>query len=89
MLKQIKYAGFILFAVLILLAIGIYKNAEFAMIMSRGNYFFDATRDNIDIKTITLTSPDNNNVTLIKRNNLWYIKEADDYFAAFRNISEL
>ena len=89
MLKQIKYASFILFAALILLAVGIYKNAEFAMVMSRGNYFFDGTRDNVDVKTISLTSADNKRVTLIKRNNLWYIKEADDYFAAFRNISEL
>lgn len=89
MLKQIKYASFILFAVLILLTIGIYKNAEFAMIMSRGNYFFDATRDNAAIKSIILTSPDHQSVTLEKRNNLWYIKEADDYFAAFRNISGL
>lgn len=89
MLKQIKYASFILFVILILLTIGIYKNAEFAMIMSRGNYFFDASRDNADIKTIVLTAQDNKSVTLEKRNNLWYIKEADDYFAAFRNIAAL
>ena len=89
MLKQIKYAGFILFVILVLLTVGLYKNAEFAMIMSRGNYFFDATRDNADIKMITLSSPDGQSVTLLKRNNLWYVKEADDYFAAFRNISAL
>jgi hypothetical protein len=89
MLNQIKYASLILFVILILLTIGIYRNAQFAMVMSRGNYFFATTRDNANIKTITMSSPDNKSVTLEKRNNLWYVKEADDYFAAFRNISAL
>lgn len=89
MLKQIKYACLILFVILILLSLGIYKSAEYAMVMSRGNYFFTDTRDNTDIKVITISSPDGQNVTLERRNNLWYIKEADDYFAAFKNISAL
>ena len=89
MLRQIQYAGFILFSVLILLVAGLYKNAEFAMIMSRGNYFFDNSRDRADIQEILLTSPDSKSVTLARRNNLWYVKEADDYFAAFRNVAQL
>lgn len=89
MLQQIKKAIFILSFVVILLGIGIYHSARFSKIMSRGNYFFEETRDNIKIKTIILEFPQNQTITIEKKNDLWYIGEADDYFASFAQLNSL
>ena len=89
MLRQIKFASAVLAFVLVILGFGIYNHTHFAMIMSRGNFFFQKTRDHTNIQTVALNFPDNNHVTLTTRNDLWYIKEADDYFAAFNQINVL
>ena len=88
MLQQIRRACFLLALIMVLLSIGLYQNASYLKLMSRGNYFFQATRDNINIKTLALEFSDGH-ITLEKRNDLWYIKEADDYFASFSQINLL
>lgn len=89
MLPQIKRAIWALCFVLILVGIGIYGNARFAKIMSRGNYFFEKTRDSIKIKTIVLEFPQKYSITIKKKNDLWYIGETDDYFASFAQLNSL
>lgn len=57
-------------------------------IQSRGNYFFEQTRNNNNLNKIVIQNKDNT-VTMIKKDDLWRIKEANYYFADFGKINTL
>lgn len=57
--------------------------------LSRGNYFFSSTRDNVDLNKISISFNNKDNITFIKTNDLWRIEEADDYYASFSKINVL
>jgi len=87
MLKHIKIAALLLCFSLPLMFWGIVKNVRFAQTLSRGNYFFENTRVNTDVHSFILSFPNGNVITLEQKNNLWRIKEADDYYADFNKIN--
>lgn len=89
MLTHIKTAVFILTASLILMFCGILYNGQQTYSMSRGNYFFEQTKNNSDIKTILISFTDGKKISLARKGDFWRIKEADDYFAAFAKINAL
>lgn len=57
--------------------------------MSRGNYFFEKTRNSSDVKEITLKFGDKNKISIVMHNGLWRIKETDDYYASTKKINTL
>ena len=89
MLKYIKIALFILLFTLPLMFFGIHKNTQYAKSMSRGNYFFENTRNNPDVHQIVIEFEGNNAITFVEKNNIWRVKEADDYYASYSRISVL
>ncbi len=89
MLKQIKIAGFIALVTLSLMIFGIIKSAPYTNASSRGDYFFEKTKNAPDVQSVVLKSFDNRTVTIEKKGSLWRIKEADDYFADFIKINAL
>ncbi len=80
--KHIKIAAFLLFFLIPLLCFGLYQNSKNFYTMSRGNYFFQNTHNQANLETIILDFGENRTVTITRREGLWRIKEADDYFAS-------
>lgn len=89
MLKDIKIAVLLLCFVTPLALIGVHKNHQQALTLSRGNYFFERTRDTADVGSIVINFDDKNSISLIKKDGLWRIKEADDYYASFAKTNAL
>lgn len=80
--KHIKIAVVLLCFLVPLFCFGLYQNSKNFYTMSRGNYFFQNTRKQANLETIILDFGNNHTVTIMRREGLWRIKEADDYFAA-------
>ncbi len=89
MLKHIKAAGVLLCLTLSLLTWGIIQNGKQVHSLSRGSYFFSKTRDHAHIAQIAITFPDSSVISIEKKDDLWRIKEADDYYAAFSKVNAL
>ena len=87
MLKHLKVAFFILCLTLPLLLWGGYQNIHHILSMSRGNYFFEQTKNSPIINAFHIKFADGATITLEKKENFWRIKEADDYFADFVKIN--
>ena len=87
MLKHLKTALFFFCFSLAILFWGGYQNVNRILSMSRGNYFFENTKNSSALKLFRLRFPDNKTVTLEKKDNFWRIKEADDYFVDFAKIN--
>lgn len=85
--KHLKISFFIFCFTLPLLLWGGYQNAHRILSMSRGNYFFEQTKNNAHIAAFRLQFADNKTITLEKNDGLWRVKEADGYYADFIKIN--
>lgn len=88
MLKHIKISLLLLLLFVPLLMLGIFKNHKQMQVHSRGNYFFENTKNNNDLAKI-LIQRDDNVVTLVNKDNLWRVEEANYYYANFAKINAL
>ncbi len=89
LLKHIKFALILLLCVVPLFIYGTYLNSTRVHLLSRGNYFFDLTRNRADVASIQLIFPNKSSIQIEKIDDFWRIKEADGYFAAFAKINAL
>ncbi len=89
MQKHIKIAIILLCLIFPLLCFSLYQNGKNFYAMSRGNYFFQNTRNNTHLASIALEFNNGSQITLVLREGLWKVKEADDYFVSYSQISEL
>ena len=89
MRKHFKIISILLFITLPILYLGISKNNLFFGSLSRGSYFFEKTRNAPNINKIVMVFPNDWTITLNKTNDLWRVKEADDYFASLPKIKSL
>lgn len=89
MTKHIKTAIVLIFVTSVLMICGIMQNSYYSKIVSRGNYFFEKTRQSLSIRTIVLRFANNKQITIEQKNHIWHIKEADDYYADFQKINSL
>lgn len=87
--KHIKIAILLLCLALPFSIVGLHKNNQQTLTLSRGNYFFEKTRNAADVKSIVLNFNDQGRVSLIKKDGLWRIKEADDYYASLTKTNAL
>lgn len=89
MRKQINIAGFILFFCLVFMVGAWYYNARYIQALSRGSYFFEKTKNTIDVQSIELVFPGNHTVSFVNKDNFWRVTEADGYFASFGKMNTL
>ncbi len=89
MLKHLKIGILILLILIPLFIYGIYLNNSRIHALSKGNYFFETTREHPYISTIVINFPNNKNITLKKHEQLWRAAEADDYLVSFAKINTL
>lgn len=89
MSKHIKIAAYLLLFTIPFFILGTVHNQKQIYVMSRGNYFFDNTRNNADIKEITLSFEEDKRISIALQDGLWRIKEADDYYASIPKINSL
>jgi hypothetical protein len=89
MTKHFKFAIFLFLLILPFFYYGITLHGKKVHNLSRGNYFFNKTRDDVNLNKIALSFNDKNNITFVKNNDLWRIEEADDYYADFSKINTL
>lgn len=89
MLKHLKVSFFILLLALPLFVCGIYLNNSRIHALSKGNYFFEATRDHPHIASIIIKFNNNKTITLKRQNQLWRALEADGYLVSFAKINTL
>ena len=89
MTKHLKFAVFLFLLILPFFYYGITLHGKKVHNLSRGNYFFNKTRDEVKLNKIVVSFTDKNSITFIKNNDLWRIKEADDYYADFSKINTL
>ncbi len=87
--KHIKTAICLLLILLPVFAAGLFFQQKKIFVMSRGNYFFDKTRNRTDIKEIILDFGGERHISIIMQDGLWRIKEADDYYASTAKINTL
>ncbi len=87
--KHIKIALILLLFAVPFLIYGIYLNSTRVHLLSRGNYFFDLTRNRADIEQIALVFPNQKSIHIEKKDNFWRIKEANNYYTAFSKINAL
>lgn len=87
--KHLKTAACLLLIILPIFISGLIFHQKKNFVMSRGNYFFDKTRNRADIKEITLDFGASQRISIVLRDGLWRIKEADDYYAATQKINTL
>ena len=87
--KHIKISGIVLLCCLPLLFWGLKVNNDKIMLLSKGNYFFEKTRNSPNISSIILKFSNGKTISINKKNELWRIKEADDYYASFAKINSL
>lgn len=88
-LKNIKIAVILLCFLLPLLCFGIFLQTKQVHLFSRGDYFFDKTRNHANISQIALLFPDNKAIHIQKKNDFWTIKEGDNYYASITKINAL
>lgn len=88
MLRHIKIAIFLLCITIPLMLGGIYKSIKTTQMMSRGNYFFENSRNNPSVSKIIL-GLNNEKITFHKKENFWLVREADDYYASFGKMKSL
>ena len=89
MSKHAKIISFFLLITIPFLCLGLQKNSRFFNHLTRGSYFFAKTINNPNITKIVLSFSNNNTVSFENKNNLWRIKEADDYFASLPRTNSL
>ena len=89
MKSHIKVALFLVCITLLLFCWGLFQNGKAFYALSRGNYFFENSRDNLQLSSITLDFENNQQITIVQTDGFWRIKEADDYFASFSQTSSL
>ena len=87
LLKHIKSALILLLCVVPLFVYGVYLNGTRVHLLSRGNYFFDLTRNRADVSSIQLIFPNKSSIQIEKVDDFWRIKEADGY--SFKNRLQL
>ena len=87
MIKHLKLICILLCFTLPLAFFGGHKSMISSRSASRGNYFFEKTKNHLNLKKIVLKFPDNNTITITQNDSLWYIEEADGYFASFAQIN--
>lgn len=87
--RHLKIAALFLCLLVPLLGFGIYQNHKNFYTMARGNYFFQNTRAKSNLETIILDFGNDYKITVTRREGLWRIKEADDYFASSVLLNEL
>ena len=89
MLNHLKFVGLLLCISIPLMFFAFNRSAENMHAISRGNFFFEKTRQNNDIKSITLRFANGQIITFVQKGNFWHIKEADDYYASFAKLNTL
>lgn len=89
LLKHIKTALILLLFIIPFFAYAIHLNGTRIHLLSRGNYFFDLTRNRADIAQIKFVFPNQSSIHITKTDDFWRIKEADNYYAAFAKINAL
>lgn len=89
MLKHIKIASFLFAAALLFMLSGVTQNTLFSQTQSRGNYFFEKTRNSAYVQSIVLDFPEGTKITFKQKDGLWHILETDDYYADFSKINML
>ena len=89
MKKHLKISLFILLLTIPLMIFGIYLNNNRIFSLYKGNYFFEKTRNHPNISSIVMRFTNGNTITINKKEDLWFIKEADDYFASLTRINSL
>ncbi len=89
MIKHLKVALFLFLLSLPVFCFGVYQHGKKVHNLSRGNYFFSKTRESVDLSKILISFNDESYITFIKTDDLWRIKEADDYYASFSKINTL
>ncbi len=82
MKSHFKAALFLACFTLLFLGIGFFSKGKTIYSMSRGNYFFENSRNNLKLHTVIVKFENGKNITLEQQNGIWRIKEADDYFAS-------
>lgn len=89
MTKHLKISLFILLFTIPLMIFGIYLNNNRIFSLYKGNHFFEKTRSHPNISSIVMRFSNGNTITINKKEDLWFIKEADDYFASLTRINSL
>ena len=89
MFKHIKIALILLSVSFLFMFSGIMQNRLLAQTQSRGNYFFEKTRNDAYIQSLVLNFPEDKKITFTQTDGLWHIREADDYYADFSKINTL
>lgn len=89
MLKHIKFAIIFLLLTLPLFFWGIIEYNKKVFNLSRGNYFFEETRNSANISHIILSFSNGKKISFSKFDKLWRVKEADDYYVDFSKINLL
>lgn len=87
MQNHLKIAAVLFFFCFSAMIFGITKNQQSFFSLSRGNYFFDNTRNSAHLKIIRIKFGDGETISLKNKNRFWRIEEADDYYAAFQKIN--
>lgn len=83
MLNHLKLVGLFLCISVPLMFFAFNRSAQNMHAVSRGNYFFEKTRQNSDVKSVVLKFSDGQILTFVQKGNFWHIKETDDYYASF------
>ena len=89
MLNHLKFVGILLCFSVPLMFFSFNRNAENMHAVSRGNYFFEKTRQNTDVKSIVLKFSSGQILTFTLKGNFWHISEADDYYVSFMRMNSL
>lgn len=79
---HIKAALFLATFTLLILGFSMYQYGKNHYALSRGNYFFDNSRDNMELYTVIVDFDSERKITLNQDHGFWRVKEADDYFAS-------
>lgn len=89
MKKHVRLAAALLVITASFMLIGIVKQFKHTQTLSKGNYFFQNTRDNAYITKIKISLPSGKNITLFLQDGLWKVEEADNYYASLTQINRL
>lgn len=87
MIKHIKIAFLMFCFALALLVWGGWQYARYVQSLSRGNYFFEKTRNIKSVRNFVLKKSGQPTLTLVQKDNLWRVHEADDYYVDFAKIN--
>lgn len=87
MLNHLKIVGLFLCVSIPLMFFAFNRSAQNMHAISRGNYFFEKTRQNNDVKSIVLKFANGQVLTFVQKNNFWHVKEVDDYYASFAKVN--